>query len=177
MHVNITFRHVKSSDALKDYTYEKLERLHKYFDGVVEGHVVLSLEKIRHMVELTLSANGTRMNAKAEDGDFHAAIDKAIAKIERQLVRHKEKLHRHKPTSNRERRTLREQVFDYESFATEDKPRVVETEHYHATHQTIDEAVMELDLTDKDFLVFTDDDDQVKVVYRRPDGNYGLIEP
>lgn len=176
MHINITFRHVEPSDALKDYVAEKIERLKKYFDRVVEGHVVLSQEKIRYMAEITLSVNGIRMNAKHEGTDFHSAIDTVISRIERQLKRHKEKIKSHKPMSNRERRTMREQIFEYESFEREE-PTVLQTEHYTTHHKSIDEAVMEIDLAEKDFLVFTDNDDKVKVVYKRDDGHYGLIEP
>ena len=177
MQINITFRHVEPSEQLKEYCLEKLSRLHKYFDGMVEGHVILGLEKIRHVAEFTLSANSIRMNAKDESGDFHSAIDGAVAKIERQLVRHKEKIKRHKPHGARERRSMREQVYSYESFAGETGPLVVQTEHYTTHPKSLDEAVMEIDLTDQQFLVFTDSDNKVKVVYKRTDGNYGLIEP
>ncbi len=176
MHVNITFRHVEPSDALKTYIDEKLERLKKYFDRVVEGNVVLSQEKIRFTAEITLSASGIRMNAKHESPDFHSSIDSAISRIERQLKRHKEKLKRHKPHSNRERRTMREQIYDYASFENE-QATVLQTEHYTSHHMSVDEAVMQIDLAEKDFLVFTDNDDKVKVVYKRDDGHYGLIEP
>ncbi len=179
MHIDITFRHVDPSDSLKDYFFEKANRLNKYFDGAVEGHAVLLQEKenVRYMAELTLSANGLRMNAKYEGGDFHSCIDAVVSKIERQLGRHKEKVKRHKPKNNRERRSLKEQVYAYESFTEEKSPLILQTEHYTAHHKSIDEAVMEIDLTHKDFLVFTDEDDKVKVVYKREDGNYGLIEP
>ena len=93
-----------------------------------------------------------------------------MARIEKQIKRHKDKIKSHKPMSNRERRTLREQVYDYESFETEE-PMVLQTEHYTTHHKSIDEAVMEIDLSDLPFLVFTDEDDKVKVVYRRDDGN------
>jgi putative sigma-54 modulation protein len=177
MQINITFRHVEPSDSLKNYVNEKLERLKKYFDRVVEGHVVLSQEKIRYTAEITLSTNGIRMNAKYECADFHSAIDNAISRMERQLKRHKEKIKSHKPLTNRERRTMREQIYDYGSFETDQSPTVLKTEHYDSHHKSIDEAVMEIDLAEKDFLVFTDNDDKVKVVYKRDDGNYGLIEP
>lgn len=178
MQINITFRHVDPSDKLKEYCLEKVTNLKKYFDGIVEGHVILGLEKIRHVAEFTLSANGIRMNAKEESGDFHSAIDGAVAKIERQLVRHKEKLKKHKfHNAERDRRKMSEKIYDYDSFAGEASGQVVQTEHYTTHPKSVDEAVMEMDLTDQQFLVFTDADNKVKVVYKRPDGNYGLIEP
>ena len=176
MQLNITFRHVDPSDALKAYATEKVDRLKKYFDGLVEGHVILSLEKIRHFAEVTLQANGVRVNAKEETADFYSAVDNVVEKLERQLVRYKEKLKRHKPLTNRERRSLQEKVYAYESFG-EEAPRVLQTEHYTTHPMTLDEAVMQMDLADRSFLVYTDEDSRVKVVYRRPDGHYGLIEP
>ena len=176
MNLNITFRHVEPSAALKDYAVEKVDRLKKYFDGLVEGHVVLGQEKIRHLAEVTLQANGLRINAKEENADFYSAIDNVVDKLERQLVRYKEKLKRHKPLTNRERRSLQEKVYAYESFE-EATPRVIQTEHYATHPMSVDEAVMQMDLTDRAFVVFTDQDDKVKVVYRREDGHYGLIEP
>lgn len=177
MNLNITFRHVDPSDALKAYATEKVERLNKYFDGMVEGHVILGQEKIRHCAEVSLRANGMRVIAKEETGDFYTAIDNVVGKLERQLKRYKEKLKRHQPLSNRERRSVREQVFAYESFAEEQTPRVIQTEHYTTHPMSVDEAVMEMELTGRPFLVFTDQDAKVKVVYAREDGNYGLIEP
>lgn len=176
MQINITFRHVEPSDGLKSYATEKVDRLTKYFDGVVEGHVVLGLEKIRHIVEVTLQANGTRVNGREENADFYSAIDNVVDKLERQLVRYKEKIKRHRPMTNRERRSLQEKVYAYESIA-EEAPQVIQTERYATHPMTLEEAVMELDLAGRPFLVFTDTDNRVKVVYPRPDGHYGLIEP
>lgn len=176
MQINITFRHVEPSDALKNYAIEKVDRLKKYFDGLVEGHVVFSQEKIRHHSEVTLQANGIRVYAKEENADFHSALDNVVDKLERQLVRYKEKIKRHKPLTNRERRSLQEKVYAYESFG-EDEPRILQTDHYATQPMSLDDAVMQLDLGDRAFLVFTDADNRVKVVYRRDDGHYGLIEP
>jgi putative sigma-54 modulation protein len=176
MQINITFRHVEPSDALKNYAIEKVDRLKKYFDGLVEGHVVLGLEKIRHIAEVTLQANGTRVTGREETADFHSAIDNVVDKLERQLVRYKEKIKRHRPMTNRERRSLQEKVYAYESMV-EEAPRVIQTEHYTTHPMGLDEAVMEMELAGKPFLVFTDSDNRVKVVYLRPDGHYGLIEP
>jgi putative sigma-54 modulation protein len=176
MQLNITFRHVEPSDALKAYVVEKVDRLKKYFDGLVEGHVILSLEKIRHTAEVILQANGIRVNAREETADFYSAVDNVAEKLERQLVRYKEKLKRHKPLTNRERRTLEEKVYAYESFG-EETPRILQTEHYHTHPMSLDDAVMQMELADQPFLVFTDEGGRVKVVYRREDGHYGLIEP
>lgn len=176
MNLNITFRHMDPSQTTKDYAIEKIGRLKRYFDGLVEGNIVFSQEKIRHQAEVTLLVNGVRINAKDETVDFHTAIDNVVDKLERQLKRFKEKLKRHKPLRNRERRGLQETVYAYESFE-EEIPRVIQTEHYDTHPLSVEEAVMEMDLSDRSFLVFTDVDEKVKVLYRREDGNYGLIDP
>ncbi|NOY46232.1 MAG: ribosome-associated translation inhibitor RaiA [Deltaproteobacteria bacterium] len=183
MNLNITFRHAEPSDALKQYATEKVQRLHKYFDGIVDGHVVLTAEKIRHLAEVTLHANGTRIHAKEESTDFYSAVDNVVDKLERQLKRYKEKLKRHKPIRAREARAIQERVLAFVAVEGEEEgeeptgPRVIQTEHYTSQPLSVEDAVMEMDLTDRAFLVFTDEDGQVKVLYRRDDGNYGLIEP
>ncbi len=177
MSINITFRHAEASESLKAHATEKVLSLSKYIDGVVDSNIIFTKEKIRCTAEVTMLANGVRVNAKYESGDFHSAIDGVVAKVERQIVRHKEKLKRHKPISNKERRQMRESVYEYASFEEEASPKVIETGHYETTPMSIDHAVMELDLSGSPFLVFTDEEGAVKVIYHREDGDYGLIEP
>ncbi len=183
MNLNITFRHAEPSDALKQYAAEKIQRLHKYFDGIVDGHIVLTAEKIRHLAEVTIHANGTRIHAKEESTDFYSAVDNVVDKVERQLKRYKEKIKRHKPIRAREARAIQERVLAFvpaeggEAGEEPTSPRVIQTEHYTSQPLSVEDAVMEMDLTDRSFLVFMDEDGHVKVLYRRDDGNYGLIEP
>lgn len=91
MHIDITGHHVDVTSALRDYTTEKMARLERHFDKVSKIHVILSVEKLRHKAEATVSANGDNLFANAEDQDMYAAIDALIDKLDRQANKLKEK--------------------------------------------------------------------------------------
>jgi putative sigma-54 modulation protein len=101
-----------------------------------------------------------------------------LDKIERQLKRYKEKLKAHKPTGEEHGRKLSKKVFNAESMESNPEPVVITTKTETAKPMSVDEAVMQMDLLHKDFLVFTDaTSNELHVLYRRKDGNFGLIEP
>jgi len=179
MRINVTFRHMESSDPVRNYVEEKLPKVKKYIDEPVEAQVVLSVEKkIRHKAEVSLTAKGITIKATEETADMYAAIDGVLDKLDRQLKRYKDKIKNHKPLGGRERR-IEETTFAAESIdegVTE--PSIIKTDSFHVKPMSVDEAVMQMDLLEKEFLVFTDSSsEEINVVYRRKDGNYGLIVP
>ncbi len=179
MQIAVTFRHMESSEPVRSYVEEKLAKVKKYIDEPVEAQVALSVEKkIRHKAEVSLVAKGIVIKASHETSDMYAAIDGMLDKIERQLKRYKEKIKRHKPLSDRER-MVNKTVFAAESIDEgHSEPTIIKTDSFHVKPMSVDEAVMQMDLLDKDFLVFTDSNSEaINVVYRRKDGNYGLIVP
>jgi putative sigma-54 modulation protein len=91
MQIDITGHHVDITAALRDYTTEKMARLERHFDKVSKVHVILSVEKLRHTAEATVSANGGSLFATAEEQDMYAAIDALIDKLDRQANKQKEK--------------------------------------------------------------------------------------
>ncbi len=95
MQLNVTGHHVEITPALRDYVGSKLERLERLFDHVTNVHVVLSVEKLRHKAEATLSITGNNLFADAEEEDMYAAIDALADKLDRQIRKHKEKLTDH----------------------------------------------------------------------------------
>jgi putative sigma-54 modulation protein len=109
---------------------------------------------------------------------MYAAIDAVIDKIERQLVRYKEKIKTHKPNGDEHGRQLSKRIFEAESIEASTGSVVIKTTTETAKPMSVEEAVMQMDLLHKDFIVFTDaDSSEINVLYRRKDGNYGLIEP
>ena len=96
MQISVTFRHMESSDALREYAEEKSERLRKYLVEPVEVHWVLSVEKIRHRAEATMVAKNLNIKAHEETQEMYSAIDKAGDKLEKQVRKHKEKVKNHK---------------------------------------------------------------------------------
>ena len=91
MNISSTARHYDLAPALKDYAEEKVLNLKKYFDHIVTAHVIFSLEKYRHKVEITLHVNGKDFVSAEESDDMYMSVDRSVEKLERQLRRHKEK--------------------------------------------------------------------------------------
>lgn len=180
MEIAVTFRHMDTSDALRDYAEEKLARVHKYIDEPIDVQAVLTVEsKKRHKAVVTISAKGITIKASAEVvDDMYAAIDEVIDKLERQLKRYKEKLKRHTPRSGKER-AITKTIFEASSIEEETaEPKVIRSHSFSLKPLSVDEAVMQMDLLHKDFIVFSDDtSEKINVLYRRKDGNYGLIVP
>jgi putative sigma-54 modulation protein len=96
MNISSTARHYDLAPALKDYAEEKVLNLKKYFDHIVTAHVIFSLEKYRHKVEVNLHVNGKDFISTEESDDMYSSVDRCVDKLERQLRRHKEKTKRRK---------------------------------------------------------------------------------
>jgi putative sigma-54 modulation protein len=179
MQVTTTFRHMEQSDALKSYAEEKLERVAKYIDAPINAQVYFAVEKkIRHIVEIVITAKGVNTKAAEATNDMYAAVDAVIDKIERQLKRYKEKIKAHKPNGDERGRQISKKIVQAESIESSAEPVIIRTKTETAKPMSVDEAVMQMDLLHKDFIVFTDSvNNEFSVLYRRKDGNFGLIEP
>lgn len=95
MQLNITGHHIDITAPLRDYVTEKLAKLERHFDNITNAHVVLNVEKLRHIAEATVHVSGADLNASSEHDNMYAAIDGLIDKLDRQVIRHKEKLQKH----------------------------------------------------------------------------------
>ena len=178
MQITTTFRHLEPSDSLKSYAEEKLERIRKYIDEPITAQVFLAIEKIRHSADITITAKGITIKASEETSDMYAAIDMVLDKIERQLQRYKDRLKEHKPSPESNSQTFMKSVMEAESIEPSREPVVIKSSTFSIKPMSVDEAVMQMDLLHKDFLVFTNaGNDSINVIYRRKDGNFGLIEP
>jgi putative sigma-54 modulation protein len=181
MRVTVTFRHIDATEALRQYAETKVRRVaSKYFRRPIEGHVVLGVTKHRHGAEITVAADRSTVNARGETGDLYSAIDLAVDKIERQAKKRKTKRHGHKAHKAVSAPRLASARRPEPPLAAEDPPRsvVIRTERMPAKPMTVDEAVLQLDVSAREFLMFRNaSTEMLNVVYRRKDGNYGLIEP
>jgi putative sigma-54 modulation protein len=178
MQVSVTFRKVEASEPLRNYAMEKLHRIKRYVEDPIEAHVVLSVEKFRHLAEVSINANGLVINGAEETGDLYSAIDMVVDKLESQIKRHRRKLRQRKGdggTRGQIKTSVREAE---EGFGEEERPQVIQSEQVYAKPMDVEEAVMQLELARSEFLVFTNSKTKaINVLYRRKDGNYGLIEP
>jgi putative sigma-54 modulation protein len=175
MQINVTFRHVNPTPALRSHAEEKLEKMvKKYLRRPVDAHVILSVAKERHAAEITLQADHVTMFAKEETTDLYAAIDLAVGKLEHQAQKLRARRKEHKGPSGA--RTLAaEEASD--GADEPPRPRVI-SRRVSAKPMAVDEALETLARSGDEFLVFTNATSQrLAVLYRRKDGNYGLIEP
>ncbi|HBA88045.1 MAG TPA: ribosome-associated translation inhibitor RaiA [Geobacter sp.] len=179
MQITTTFRHMEPSEALKSYADEKLERVKKYIDEPIVVQVFLTVEKIRHMAEVTITAKGITIKAAEETNDMYASIDAVADKIERQLRRFKERIKAHKPSPDARERQVQKSIVEAQSIEEGAKaPVIIKTKSFVMKPMSVEEAVMQMELLHKDFLVYTESSTEtINVVYRRKDGNYGLITP
>ena len=179
MQVTVTFRHVDPTPALRAYAEEKLVRVKKYLRRPVDAHVILSVSKERHVAEITLKADHVTMVAQEETHDLYSAIDLALDKLEHQAQKLKAKRRSHRGTGRGgEPPEVTASVLAAEPEAPGATLAVIRTQRIPAKPMSIEEAVDQLAASRDDFLVFTNASTRtLAVLYRRRDGNYGLIEP
>jgi len=179
--VTVTFRHVDPTDALRDYAIEKVTHVAgKYLKSAVGAHVILSVQKQRHFAEINLHATRFDISAHESTGDLYSAIDLTIDKVEAQLRKHKDRINHHKgrgaPAG--EPRDVPVEIIEAEDGAADGSPIIIETDNIPAKPLSVEDAILQLELTHSEFLVFLNSaTESVSVVYKRRDGNYGLIAP
>jgi putative sigma-54 modulation protein len=175
MQVTVIGRHIEATEALKQYATEKLSRLEKYLPKTIQVVVTLSVvKKVHHIAEAVIKSNGLLIQASEETEEMYSAIDLLIAKLERRVRRYREKLTDHKHQSNKA-----EGVERAAATHPEDRiPQVIKTKRFDLKPMQPEEAVMQMELLDKDFFIFANaGSGHINVIYKLKDGNVGLIEP
>ncbi len=180
--IKVTGRHVTVTDAIKDYAFKKIEGVHLDYPKIIEAQVILDVQKYRHMAEVVLHCcNHITIEASAETADLYASIDEAVNKIAQQMRKYKTKIMRqHRPRRGVVQH-IDEQVVTAEGLddmAEESEPEVIQTEKYPVKPMFLDEAVLQLEMSSRQFVVFLNaKSEKVNVLYRRKHGDFGLIEP
>ncbi len=180
--VKVTGRHLVITDAISQYATHKIEGLHLDYPKIIEAHVILGVEKYRHWAEVVLiCSNHITIEAREETNDLYAAIDEVMDKIARQMRKYKTRLlRRHRPRKE-DIRHLEESVLHPEPIEEEDDHHghaVVRTERISLKPMFVDEAVLQLEMSTRHFMVFMNArSTRVNVLYRRKEGEFGLIEP
>lgn len=181
MPIKVTGRHVSITDAMKDHAEKKIEGLHLDYPRIIEAHVILDVEKYRHFAEVVLiCGNHITIEASAETDDMYASIDQVITKIAQQMRKYKTKIMRQHRPRRHEIQHVDEQVLSIEGFDdhAESEPTVIHTERYPVKPMFVDEAVLQLEMSSRQFVVFLNaKTEKVNVLYRRKNADYGLIEP
>jgi putative sigma-54 modulation protein len=179
MQKSISFINLDPSEALKAYASEKLDRFDRFLDNPARANVVLTVEKFRHIAEISISADGFMINAHEETSDMYSAIDMALDKLHKQIRKNKKKFKKRRSTA------ARSKTFPYEGTADasgeiseQSKPGIARIRSIEYKPMDVDEAVLQMRLINDSFLVFTNSlTQQVNVLYRLKDGNFGLVEP
>ena len=174
MQTSVTFKNLDPSDHLKSYISDKLDRFDKYLYSPGEANVVLSVEKFRHIAEVNIIGDRLNIVGKEETEDMYSAIDMVLDKLEKQIKKNKQKVRERRTGKGKAKTAMAESPVAIED---EDERRVM-VQNIEYKPMDVDEAVMQMDLVENNFLVFTNArSDRVNVLYRRKDGNYGLIQP
>jgi putative sigma-54 modulation protein len=177
MEITVTFRRMEPTESLRLYAVEKLSKIKKYLDSPFEAHVVLEVEKFRHMADVTLSVDGTWVKAVEETGDMYSAIDQVMDKIEKQVKRHLSRIKERRGETLRTGEMLKSVLGPETAAPGRDEP-VIQVEKLVAKPMDPEEAAMQLSVSSQDFLVFRNSRSlEINVVYKRRDGDLGLIEP
>lgn len=178
MQFNVTFRSIEPSVALRAYAEEKLARIKKYVKEPIEAHVVLKVEKFRHIAEATIDANGARFKGAEETEDMYAAIDMLADTLEGQVKKSKDKSSSRKRGGNSSRELHEASALDSVGSLDENEaPAIIRTESVFAKPMDVDEAALQLKISSGEFMVFTNrHTNRVNVLYKRKDGHFGLIE-
>ncbi|HEV8336040.1 MAG TPA: ribosome-associated translation inhibitor RaiA [Candidatus Polarisedimenticolia bacterium] len=175
MRIHMTGRQIEVTQALKQAAEARLSRLEKYLDGGSEAHVILTVEKRRHRVEIVVHDRHATLSAVGETKDMYTSLSLVGDRLERQAKKHREKIKGERKRDGKRTSPRRLQTPAPESA---DGPQVIRVSVRPVKPMSIEEALLQVRGTEKEFLVFRNASSrQISVLYRRKDGNYGLIEP
>lgn len=180
--IKVTGRHISVTEAIKDYAVKKIENLHLDYPRIIDAQVIIDVEKHRQFAEIILHcSNHITIEASHECDDLYAAIDEVIAKVARQMRKYKTKILRDHRPRRHDVQHFNEEVFHLnESFENieESMPEIVKTERYPVKPMFVDEAVLQIEMSNRQFVVFLNaKTEKINVLHRRKDGGFGLMEP
>lgn len=182
MNLNITARHMDLTDGLRGHIEKELKKLQRLFHKEADIQVRLRVEKYRHIAEVSCNVGGSVLQASEETKDMYQSVDLAIESIGQRYNKFKSK-----KWSGKGKTRMKEEPVELVSPEAEGprktdkpkaKPRIIRSRKYAVKPMSVDEAAMQIDLLENNFIVYTDSKtEQVNVLYRRKDGNFGLIVP
>jgi putative sigma-54 modulation protein len=181
MQLELKGRNVEITDRLRAYVERKINRLDRYLPTIDEARMELTVHRTRsaqdrHVAQLTVRDRGTILRAEERSSDLSASIDAVMDKMYRQVMRYKGKRYRGRPHT-RTMEDLLEDADDMELLAEEPRS-IVRTKRFPTPPMDEEEAIQQMELLGHDFFVFLNaESGEINVLYRRRDGDYGLIIP
>ena len=175
MKYNITGKNIELTAALENAVEEKIVKLDKYFNDNVTAQITLSVDKLSHIIEITIPFNGSVLRAEVEGRNMYNIMDDAVAVIEKQVNKFKNRLRDKHRTGSVSQFTP---SFLEEADSAEGEIKIDRTKKFAIKPMSAEEAVLQMELVGHNFFVFFDSEtEEVNVVYKRKNGTYGLIEP
>ena len=173
-----TDKKINLPNKVHAYAEKKVGKLDRYFKADAEAAIVFSVEKGRNNVELTIRSGGTIIRVAESTSDMFATIDAAVSSVERRLRKNKSRLEKRLRQDAFSRTVDVEELSSFVPESDEEEYRIVRTKKFPIKPMTVDEAVLQMELVGHTFFAFkdVDQDGRFSVVYKRNDGDYGLIE-
>lgn len=174
MKVTVIAKNIELTQALKEIVQKKISKLEKYFEVEVEAKATLSVQKNRQIIEVTIPFNGAILRSEESTDDMYKSIDLVEDKLERQIRKQKTRLSR---KNNGSLKFAALNDIKVESNE-DDEGSLVKVKKFGVKPMDSEEAILQMDLLGHNFFVYQDSESsKVNVVYKRKDGNYGLLEP
>jgi putative sigma-54 modulation protein len=194
--IHVTGRHVHVTEAMKESAIDKVSKLEKFINKIIDIHVTMDIQKLEHRVAIVMKFNHFKIKVQAASEDMYVSIDKAVVKLQSRIKKYKEKIQEHNAKAthiidmnvNVYSRSDKNPLDELNDSIEEENLRLIEDtlqpheivkkENRPLKTLTFKEAMMKMDLSQDAFLVFKSEEDQkLKIIYRRDDQNYGVIEP
>lgn len=176
MEINITGKNFRTYGKLNETIEKKLDKLGKYFSDDIAGNVVLSHERGKQKIEVTINAGGTLFRAEELTDDIYEGIDLVVDKLANQMQKFKGRLEKRYHDNKALKFEFIPDLDDADEEAEE--TRVVKTKTFDLRPMDVEEAILEMEMLEHDFFVFLNmDTDRVNVVYKRKGEAYGLLDP
>lgn len=192
--IHVLGRHILVTESMKDYAIEKISKIEKFKNRIIDVNITMDVQKLDQSVDIVMKVDHVKIKSSATSVNMYASIDEATDKLQKQLIKYKNRIQEHTAkaisdieelnvnviTPEEELRVINDEIESENRRKLIDKYKpheIVTKEKSPLKMLTTSEAVMKIDLSGDNFLIFRSQEDQkIKVIYRRTDGNYGIIE-
>lgn len=193
--IKVTGRNVLVTDAMKDYAMEKVSKIERFSERILDVNIIMDVQRFEHRVDILLWADNVKLKSTATTDNMYASIDKAVDKLMVQMSRHKQRMQNHHSPTHEEvamnvnvyKPLTDDEILEFNDSIEEDNDRkikekfyprqIVKQESRSLKTFTNNEALLKIDLSGDSFMVFRcEEDRKVKLIYKREDGHYGIIE-
>lgn len=193
--INIIGKHIEITKPIRDYIEEKISKIEHLTNHIIDIRINLDVQKLNHIVDIILKFSHFKIKVGAMTENMYSAIDKAFDRLDSKVRRWKDRIQDHHAKgvsvtemevevlehAEHEIEEIDKEIIDANNRAVEKNyslPRVIKKKKRTLKLLRLDEAVMKMELSDDNFMVYRSEEEQaLKVIYRRSDGSYGVISP